>query len=113
MVERKIPFQMKEHLPNIYEHFIAKDIMAYFRLATGARHRQDFLQIMNRPKRYLGRDSVAGAKVSFEDMRKFYCDKDWMIDRIDQFEWDVKMLMKRLHMRQSSISEKGLVMTIF
>lgn len=94
MVERKIPFQMKEHLPNIYEHFIAKDIMAYFRLATGARYRQDFLQIMNRPKRYLGRDSVAGAKVSFEDMRKFYCDKDWMIDRIDQFEWDVKMLMK-------------------
>lgn len=94
MVERKIPFQMKEHLPNIYEHFIAKDIMAYFRLATGARNRQDFLQVMNRPKRYLGRDSVAGTKVSFEDMRKFYCDKDWMIDRIDQFEWDVKMLMK-------------------
>lgn len=94
MVERKIPFQMKEHLPNIYEHFITKDIMAYFRLATGARNRQDFLQVMNRPKRYLGRDSVAGTKVSFEDMRKFYCDKDWMIDRIDQFEWDVKMLMK-------------------
>ena len=94
MMERKIPFQMKEHLPNIYEHFIAKDIMAYFRLATGARNRQDFLQVMNRPKRYLGRDSVAGTKVSFEDMRKFYCDKDWMIDRIDQFEWDVKMLMK-------------------
>lgn len=94
MVEWKIPFQMKEHLPNIYEHFIAKDIMAYFRLATGIRRRQDFLQVMNRPKRYLGRDSVAGAKVSFEDMRKFYCDKDWMIDRIDQFEWDVKMLMK-------------------
>lgn len=94
MVERKIPFQMKEHLPNIYEHFIAKDIMAYFRLATGKRRRQDFLQVMNRPKRYLGRDSVSGSQVSFEDMRKFYCDKDWMIDRIDQFEWNVKMLMK-------------------
>ena len=94
MVERKIPFQMKEHLPNIYEHFIAKDIMAYFRLATGKRRRQDFLQVMNRPKRYLGRDSVSGSQVSFEDMRKFYCDKDWMIDRIDQFEWDVKILMK-------------------
>ena len=94
MVERKIPFQMKEHLPNIYEHFIAKDIMAYFRLATGKRRRQDFLQVMNRPKRYLGRDSVSGSQVSFEDMRKFYCDKDWLIDRIDQFEWDVKMLMK-------------------
>ena len=94
MVERKIPFQMKEHLPNIYEHFIGQDIKSYMHLATGIRRRQDFLQVMNRPKRYLGRDSVAGAKVSFEDMRKFYCDKDWMIDRIDQFEWDVKMLMK-------------------
>lgn len=46
---------------------------------------------MNRPKRYIGRDSVSGG-VSFEDMRKFYCDKDWMIDRIDQFEWDIKMI---------------------
>ena len=56
MVERKIPFQMKEHLPNIYEHFIAKDIMAYFRMASGSRTRQDFLQIMNRPKRYISSD---------------------------------------------------------
>ena len=30
----------------------------------------------------------------FEEMRKFYCDKEWMLDRIDQFEWDVKMLRK-------------------
>ena len=49
---------------------------------------------MNRPKRYIGRDSIQGAEVSFEDIRKFYCDKDWMLDRIDQFEWDVKMLAK-------------------
>lgn len=27
-------------------------------------------------------------------MRKFYCDKDWMMDRVDQFEWDVKMLSR-------------------
>lgn len=49
---------------------------------------------MNRPKRYIGRDSVASGKPSFEEMRKFYCDKEWMLDRIDQFEWDVKMLRK-------------------
>ena len=94
LVERKLPFQMKEHLPNIYEHFIARDIMAYFRLAMGERRRQDFLQVMNRPKRYLGRDSLSGTKVSFEEIRKFYCDKGWMIDRIDQFEWDLKMIAK-------------------
>ena len=94
LIERHIPFQMKEHLPNIYNHFAAKDILAYFRLALGKRERKDFLQVMNRPKRYIGRDSLAGAEVSFEEIRKFYCDKDWMLDRIDQFEWDVKMLAK-------------------
>ena len=94
LIKRHIPFQIKEHLPNLYDHFIAKDIQAYLRLAIGGRERRDFLQVMNRPKRYIGRDSLPGAAVSFEDMRKFYCDKDWMMDRIDQFEWDVKMLAK-------------------
>ena len=93
-LERRISFQMKEHLPNLYNHFIAKDIQAYFRMALGERKRQDFLQVMNRPKRYIGRDSIAGSAVSFEEMRKFYCDKEWMMNRIDQFEWDVKMLRK-------------------
>lgn len=92
LVGRRIPFQMKEHLPNLYDHFIAKDLQAYFRLALGGRERRDFLQVMNRPKRYIGRDSLSGRTVSFEDLRNFYCDKDWMMDRIDQFEWDVKML---------------------
>ena len=94
LMERRIPFQMREHLPNIYEHFIAKDIQAYFRLALGDRKRQDFLQVMNRPKRYIGRDSVSGASPSFEEIRKFYADREWMMDRVDQFEWDVKMLVK-------------------
>lgn len=94
LMEEKIPFQMKEHMPNIYHHFIAKDIMAYFRLACGEKKRGHFLQVMNRPKRYLARDCMDARQPDFEDMRKFYCDKDWMQDRIDQFEWDVKMLSK-------------------
>ena len=94
LIERHIPFQMREHLPNLYNHFIAKDIQAYFRLAEGERNRSDFLAVMNRPKRYIGRDSLSGNEVSFEEMRNFYCDKDWMMDRIDQFEWDVKMLAR-------------------
>ena len=94
LMERKISFQMREHLPNIYDHFIAKDIQAYFRLATGEMTRADLLQVMNRPKRYLARDCVSSGSLSFETMKRFYCDKDWMLDRIDQFEWDVKMLAK-------------------
>ncbi|RGT73203.1 ATP-dependent helicase [Ruminococcus sp. AF18-22] len=93
-LEQKIPFQMKEHLPNLYNHFIGKDIQAYFHMANGSRLRGEFLQIMNRPKRYLSRESLSQGEASFEELRKFYFDKDWMQDRIDQFEWDIKMLSK-------------------
>ena len=94
LIRRKMPFQMREYLPNLYDHFIAKDIQAYFRLATGQISRGDLLRVMNRPKRYIGRDSLSGGAASFEEIRNFYCDKDWMLDRIDQFEWDVKMLAR-------------------
>ena len=35
MMEYQIPFVMKEHLNNIYEHFIAQDISSYFHLSQG------------------------------------------------------------------------------
>lgn len=93
--ESKIPFQMKEKMPNLYQHFIAKDVMAYFRLATGTGSRSDLLQIMNRPKRYLARESVCGTdKMMYEEMRKFYEEKDWMQDRIDQLELDLRIMGK-------------------
>ena len=94
LIDEKIPFQMREHLPNLYNHFIAKDIMAYFRLAMGQRERKDFLQVMNRPKRYLGRDCLPGRVVSLRRCGNSIVIKRWMQDRIDQFEWDLKMLAK-------------------
>lgn len=95
LVKHRIPFFMRESMPDLYQYFIAKDIRAYLRLAGGGRDRADFLQVMNRPVRYLSRASVSGSRiVPFEELRKFYCDKDWMQDRIDQFEWDLKMMEK-------------------
>lgn len=92
LTEYNIPFQMKEHLPNLYEHFIAKDMMAYISMAQGGRERKDFLQIMNRPNRYIGRDAVEGTLISFEKMKSFYGEREWMQDRIDQFELDLRVL---------------------
>ena len=94
LMDRGIEFQMKEHLPNIYDHFIAKDIISYFKLCIGSADRQEFLRVMNRPVRYISRDALLNKKVVFEDLRKFYCDKEWMQDRIDEFEWNLKMMRK-------------------
>lgn len=92
LLEYQIPFQMKEQVRNIYEHFIGRNLRSYLELASGKRDRKFFLDIMNCPKRYLSRESVERAVVSFDDMRNFYLDKDWMQDRIDTFEQDIIMM---------------------
>lgn len=93
-MEYNIPFQMREHFPNLYEHFIGQNLITYLKMAMGDRTRKSFLEIMNRPNRYIGRDSVEKGTVSFESLRKFYSDKDWMLDRIDQLEVDFRILSR-------------------
>lgn len=95
LTEHQIPFRMKEHLNNLYEHFIGQDLWGYFQLSQGNFERKYFLQTANRPNRYIARDSMSEGTVSFESLRNFYCDKKWMQDRIDQFEWDVKMIRNK------------------
>lgn len=90
--EHRIPFEMRDYVTNFYRHFIVKDMMAYLQFAAGKRDRSLFLTICNRPLRYLARNSMENRQVNFEDLRKFYCDKDWMLDIIDQFDVDVRMM---------------------
>lgn len=90
--EHRIPFEMRDYVTNFYRHFIVKDMMAYLQLAAGKRDRSLFLTICNRSLRYLARNSMENRQVNFEDLRKFYCDKDWMLDIIDQFDVDVRMM---------------------
>lgn len=93
-MEYNIPFHMKEQLFNLYEHFIGRDIRAYLSLALGNRSRQNFLVVMNRPNRYIHRNCIDENEVSFERIRQYYEDKEWMLDRIDQMEVDLKILQR-------------------
>ena len=92
LMKYQIPFYTKEKMQNIYEHFAGRYLISYARLACGERGRRLFLDVMNVPNRYISRESLENATVDFEDIRRFYIDKAWMMDRIDQFEWDVRML---------------------
>lgn len=83
---------MKERIHHLYEHFVCTDMNCYFRLAVGTYDRGDFLETANRPKRYLSRGCMEETPVTYESLRRFYCDKEWMQDRIDQLEWDMKMI---------------------
>lgn len=91
-MEYNIPFRMRDIMPNIYEHWIARDIISYIRMAQGSRERKEFLRVINRPKRYVSREALDSMEISFENLREYYEDKEWMTERIDKLEYDLGLL---------------------
>ncbi len=65
-MEYQIPFTMKEQLPNLFRHWICRNLIAYMKMAAGDRTRKTFLEIMNRPNRYIARDALNSSVVSFD-----------------------------------------------
>ena len=101
LIEYNIPFIMKEMAPSIYNHFIAKNIMDYLEIANGDRSRSRFLNIMNRPNRYLSRESLADAVtlnrdkveyVSFIRWTDAYKGRNWMAERINTLQFHLAKL---------------------
>ena len=66
MLDYSISFTAKDRIPNIYDHWITRDLFAYIDIARGDRRRSTFLKIMNRPKRYLSRESLPYEEVAFD-----------------------------------------------
>ncbi len=92
LLEYNLPFKMKDSIPNIYDHWIAKNLIDYINIARGARDRGSFLQIMNRPKRYINRECLTTPQVDFIQLRSYYADKMWMLERINKLEYDLEMI---------------------
>ncbi len=92
LMEYQIPFTMKEQLPNLFRHWISRNLQAYLKMAAGDRSRKTFLEIMNRPNRYIARDALGSSTISFGELREFYKDKDWMCDRITTLETHFRIL---------------------
>lgn len=97
LMEYNIPFRMKDSLPNIYDHWIARNLIAYIRLALGESDRALYFQIMNRPKRYLSREAFADPQVDLKKVRQYYCaqeGKEYVLERLDRLEEDLKLIRK-------------------
>lgn len=92
LMEFNIPFRMRDVLPNIFDHWIASDLFCYIKLAMGRTERNLYLQIINRPKRYISRESFDSPEVDLEDVKDFYEDKNWVLERLEQLEYDLSIL---------------------
>ena len=91
-----IPFQMKDVVPNLFDHWIAKNMIAYMKVAMGNRERGLMFQIMNRPNRYLARDMLKQSRVDFYQWKREYRgkSKNWAIERIEKLENDLQWIAK-------------------
>lgn len=94
LMEYNIPFQMKDSLPNLFDHWITNDILSYIKIAMGRSDRSLFLQIINRPKRYISRECFDNIEVDLDSVKDYYEDKNWMLERIDQLEYDLALLSR-------------------
>ncbi len=103
-----IPFHAKERLTDLYQHAIARDVTAYARLAMGGRSRKDFYQIMNKPKRYLGRASVKGEQVCFGELLEYYRDQAYMTEAILKLKYDLRFMQSMDPCSMLSYLAKGI-----
>lgn len=87
-----IPFYMQDTVPNLFDHWIAKNIIDYMKLALGDSRRSTFLRVMNRPKRYISREYLSGPEVSFRDLLEQTKDKPWLYEYIEEMQEDLRIL---------------------
>ena len=87
-----VDFKTRDQIPNLYDHWIARDIRTYMNIARGSRERKDFLMILNKPKRYISRDSLCESQVAFDEWEKMYSEQPWVAERIEKLHYDIKML---------------------
>ncbi len=108
LIDFNIPFISREHLPDLYDHWIASDIFAYLRLAGGERSRALFLRVMNRPKRYLSRESLPYEQVEFNAWKDYYRNQDWMVQRLEKLRADLEVIGKMRPFSAINYIRKGI-----
>ena len=63
-MDMHIPFVVRDSIVTIYDHWVAKDLLAYLRLAIDPYINEDWIRIINKPFRYISKDSI---KLASED----------------------------------------------
>ncbi len=90
LMKSSIPFIMKEKPKNIYGNSIAKDIVAYINYALKQDMVSDFYRIMNRPVRYIKRNTVPTKPFQMQELLQNNRGTDYVCK-------NVVMLYEQLH----------------
>lgn len=94
-----IPYILKDAGVNIYDHWIAKDFLAYLSLGENEDSDSALRQIMNKPKRYIGKELLAEAeRLPYALLRALtVCPslKKWQSEQLENLKLDLDQVGKR------------------
>lgn len=99
LYKRGIPYDLRDNSGNVYEHWVAKDLLAYLLLAENEESDSALRRILNKPKRYIGKDLLAEAEMMpYTLLRSFFvCPslKGWQEENLENLRIDLNQIRKR------------------
>ncbi|WP_304509259.1 ATP-dependent helicase [Anaerotignum sp.] len=99
LYRRGIPYILRENGGNIYDHWIAKDLLAYLTLGESEDADSALRRIINKPKRYISKEILHEAeRMPYTLLRSFFvCPslKRWQEENLERLRQDLMQIGKR------------------
>ncbi|MCT4688540.1 ATP-dependent helicase [Vallitalea sp.] len=97
-LDMNIPFIVRDKAAIIYDHWVAKDIISYMKLALDIKDKEALIRIINKPKRYISKAVLEISKKYsdniWEGLYKNSEEKEWMINRLDELQYQLQVIKK-------------------
>ncbi len=93
--ETRIPFCLKDDMPDIYKHWVIRDVMSYIKASQNIEYNQSVAQIINRPNRYISKDNITKAtngKDLIDGLYHLQTIKKYQISKLDDLVYFLKTL---------------------
>lgn len=89
-----IPYTLRDAVPNIFEHFVVRNMLDYMHATAGDRSRALFLRIMNKPGRYISRDMLMEDPIDYNALKGRLRNKSYAADNLDKLIADLNIIKK-------------------
>ncbi len=111
-LDMHIPFVVRDKAAILYDHWVARDIIAYLRLALDIRDGEALFRILNKPKRYVSKAAIAIIRKEYDDvlggLYQYYHEKQWMINHIEELQYHIQFMRKRSVMEMIQYIRKAI-----
>lgn len=99
LYKKGIPYDLRDNSSNVYEHWIAKDLLSYLLLAENEESDYALRRILNKPKRYIGKELLSEAEtMPYNLMRSFFvCPslKKWQEEHLENLQTDLGQIRRK------------------